>query len=81
MKGGSWSFDNYLLSLGSMPVGVSNQNIPLFTVDFWVQAYNLPIGFMNGMVGALEIISENFWSMIKPITQVFGGTRKGSRSV
>lgn len=34
VKGGPWSFDNYLLILGCMQVGVPIQNIPLNHVEF-----------------------------------------------
>lgn len=45
-KGGPWSFDNHLLILGHMQMGVPIHNIPLFHVEFWVQVHNLPVGFM-----------------------------------
>lgn len=53
MKGGPWTFDNHLLVLGRMQVGVPLEDIPLFHVEFWVQAHHLPVGFMNEAVGKL----------------------------
>lgn len=51
IKGGPWPFDNYLLVLGRMMIGVALQSIPLHHVDFWVRVHNLPIGFMTDVVG------------------------------
>lgn len=53
VKGGPWTFDNHLLVLGRMQVGVPLQNIPLYHVEFWVQVFNLPVGFMTELVGKL----------------------------
>lgn len=53
MKGGPWSFDNHLLVLGRMKLGVPLDQIPLFHTEFWVQAHNLPIGFMTVAMGKL----------------------------
>lgn len=53
MKGGPWTFDNHLLVLGRMQVGVPLHDIPLFHTEFWVQAHNLPVGFMTEAVGKL----------------------------
>lgn len=43
-------FDNYLLILGRMQVGVAIQRIPLHHVEIWVQAYNITVGFMTELV-------------------------------
>lgn len=51
VKGGPWSFDNHMLVLGRMQTGVLIQNIPLFHVEFWVQAHNIRVGFMFEVVG------------------------------
>lgn len=50
-KGGPWTFDNHLLVLGRMKVGVAIEDIPLHHVEFWVQAHHLPVGFMMEAVG------------------------------
>lgn len=50
--GGPWSFDNYLFVLLSRAqMGVAPATIPLFHVAFWIQAHNLPLGFMTTTVG------------------------------
>lgn len=51
LKGGPWTFDNHVLALGRMQMGVPIQAISLNHVDFWVQCHNLPIGFMSELVG------------------------------
>lgn len=37
---GPWTFDNQLLVLEKVWVGVQIYNIPLYYVDFWVQVHN-----------------------------------------
>lgn len=34
-----------------MQIGVPFHDIPLHHIDFWVQAYNLSVGFMTELVG------------------------------
>lgn len=51
LKGGPWTFDNHILALESMQMGVPLQAISLSHVDFWVQCHNLPVGFMSELVG------------------------------
>lgn len=53
LSGGPWSFDNHLLIIHKMKTGDIPMHVPLFFVDFWVQVYNLPIGFMSENVGRL----------------------------
>lgn len=52
VNGGPWNFDNHLLLLGRVQMGVTlSSSIPLFHVAFWVQDHNLPLGFMTIAVG------------------------------
>jgi hypothetical protein len=51
LQGGPWSFDNRMLIVGRVRLGVQIENIPLYHVDFWVQVHNLPAGFMVEKVG------------------------------
>lgn len=51
LGGGPWTFDNHILVLGRMRMGVPLQEIVLNHVDFWIQIHNLPIGFMSEFVG------------------------------
>jgi 14-3-3 protein epsilon len=51
LKGGPWTFDNHLLIMERVQLGVQIENIPLFHVDFWVQVHNLPAGLMLEKVG------------------------------
>lgn len=50
-KGGPCSYDNHLLILEKVQVGVQIENIPLTHVDFWVKIHNLPAGLMLEKVG------------------------------
>ncbi|WJX56046.1 hypothetical protein P8452_41743 [Trifolium repens] len=51
LQGGPWSFNNQMLILERVRLGVQIENIPLYHVDFWVQVHNLPTGFMTERVG------------------------------
>jgi len=48
---GPWSFDNHLLVIGVMETGMSPTQVPHYTVPFWIQVHNLPIGFMPETIG------------------------------
>lgn len=51
--GGPWSFDNHLLILHQLEDGEEPSHVPLLHVDFWVQIFDLPVGFMSEHVGRL----------------------------
>jgi 14-3-3 protein epsilon len=51
LQGGPWSFNNQMLIMERVRLGVQIENIPLYHVDFWVQVHNLPTGFMTERVG------------------------------
>jgi 14-3-3 protein epsilon len=51
LQGGPWNFDNHMLIMERVQVGVQIENIPLHHVDFWVQVHNLPVGLMAEKVG------------------------------
>ena len=44
---GPWSFDNHTLLVQRLKENEQPGQILLFNVDFWVQVYKLPIGFMS----------------------------------
>lgn len=51
LNGGPWSFDNFMLVLEKLPMGVAIQNIPLYHINFWIQAHNISVGLMTELVG------------------------------
>jgi hypothetical protein len=51
LTGGPWSFNNQMLIIERVQLGVKIENIPLYHVDFWVQVHNLPTGLMAEKVG------------------------------
>lgn len=51
MNNGPWSFDNALLVTNTIPVGVDPTKVALNTVEFWIQIYDLPSGYMSESVG------------------------------
>ncbi|MCI34941.1 DUF4283 domain protein, partial [Trifolium medium] len=51
LTGGPWTFDNHLIILERVQIGVQIENIPLNHVEFWVQVHNLPAGFILEKVG------------------------------
>jgi hypothetical protein len=73
LNGGPWSFDNNMLLLEQVQIGMQVEQIPLFHVNMWVQVHNLPMGLMkekNGIqlanyIGAFVEYDKNnnssFW--------------------
>jgi 14-3-3 protein epsilon len=52
LKNGPWTFDNQLLIMERVQIGVQIENIPLYHSDFWVQIHGLPTGLMKEAVGS-----------------------------
>lgn len=50
-NGGPWSFDNALLVLNGISPGEDPTKVPLVDIDFWIQIYDLPVGYMSEAVG------------------------------
>lgn len=40
-----------MLILGAIKNGENLINVPLFSIPFWIQIHNLPVGFMSQVVG------------------------------
>ncbi|XP_074327265.1 uncharacterized protein LOC141665185 [Apium graveolens] len=51
MNGGPWSFDNAMLLIEEIPEGEEPLKVPLWTLNMWIQIYDLPSGFMTEAVG------------------------------
>ncbi|PNY09838.1 hypothetical protein L195_g006396 [Trifolium pratense] len=51
LNGGPWVFDNNMLILEQVQLGMQIEHIPLFHVNMWVQVHNLPMGLMKEKVG------------------------------
>lgn len=47
LESGPWTFDQYILIIRKLGVDEQSQSVPLFHTSFWVQVYNLPIGFQS----------------------------------
>ena len=47
LESGSWTFDQHILLVKRLEEDEQPQNILLLTTSFWIQIYNLPIGFMS----------------------------------
>ncbi|KAH9717190.1 CCHC-type domain-containing protein [Citrus sinensis] len=47
LESGPWTFDQHILLVKRLEEDEQPQNIPLFSTSFWIQIYNLPIGFMS----------------------------------
>nr|DAD30367.1 TPA_asm: hypothetical protein HUJ06_009218 [Nelumbo nucifera] len=47
LEGGPWTYDNHVLLLHHLKPGEIPNQIPLFHVDYWVQVYDLLVGFMS----------------------------------
>ena len=44
---GPWTFDQYILIIKLLEENEQPQNVRLCFTSFWIQIYNLPIGFMS----------------------------------
>ncbi|XP_075486286.1 uncharacterized protein LOC142525885 [Primulina tabacum] len=51
LEGGPWSFDNHLLLLHKLKQGKIPTKVPLNLIPFWVQIYDLPVGYMSETIG------------------------------
>lgn len=51
MNNGPWSFDNATLVTSTIPTGGDPTKVPLNEVEFWIQIYDLPNGYMAESVG------------------------------
>jgi hypothetical protein len=51
LNGGPWTFDNNMLILEQVQLGMQIEWIPLFHVNMWVQIHDLPMGLMRESVG------------------------------
>jgi hypothetical protein len=51
LNGGPWSFDNNMLIMERVQLGMQLDNMLLNHADFWVQIHNLPTGLMKERVG------------------------------
>jgi hypothetical protein len=47
LKGGPWFYNKHMLILGSMAEASVPSQVPLYTVPFWVQVHNIPVGSMS----------------------------------
>ncbi|KAL9411935.1 hypothetical protein AB3S75_045523 [Citrus x aurantiifolia] len=44
---GPWTFDQHILLVHRLGAEEQPQNVPLFHTNFWIQIYNLPLGFQS----------------------------------
>ena len=51
LTGGPWTYDNHLLILHWIQPGEGPNQIPLNSIDVWVQVFDLPFGYMSKSVG------------------------------
>jgi hypothetical protein len=51
LNGGPWSFDNNMLILEQVQLGMQIEQIPLHHINMWVQVHNLPTGLMKEKFG------------------------------
>lgn len=51
ISNGPWSLDNATLVTNTIPVGGDPTKVPLNEVEFWIQIYDFPSGYMTESVG------------------------------
>ncbi|KAH9802749.1 reverse transcriptase domain-containing protein [Citrus sinensis] len=47
LDSGPWTFDQHILLVHRLGAKEQPQNVPLFHTNFWIQVYNLPLGFQS----------------------------------
>ncbi|KAH9763510.1 reverse transcriptase domain-containing protein [Citrus sinensis] len=47
LDSGPWTFDQHILLVHRLGAEEQPQNVPLFHTNFWIQVYNLPLGFQS----------------------------------
>lgn len=47
MDGNPWTFDQHLLITERISWGIQPNQVELYLVEFWVQVFDLPVGFMS----------------------------------
>ncbi|XP_019160040.1 PREDICTED: uncharacterized protein LOC109156644 [Ipomoea nil] len=50
LEGGPWAFQNHTLVCKQLPPGTTPTEIPLDTVELWVQCYDLPFGYTSDKI-------------------------------
>ncbi|KAH9750457.1 reverse transcriptase domain-containing protein [Citrus sinensis] len=50
LDSGPWTFDQHLLIMKRLSTDEQPQSVSLFHTSFWIQVYNLPIGFLTAKV-------------------------------
>ena len=50
LDSGPWTFDQHLLIMKRLGKDEQPQSVPLFHTSFWIQVYNLHIGFLTAKV-------------------------------
>lgn len=51
VNNGPWTFDSALLMVNTVQTGEDPTKVSLHEVDFWIQIYELPVGYMSELVG------------------------------
>lgn len=59
ISNGPWSFDNALLVTNTIPTRGDPTKVSLNAVEFWIQIYDLPSGYMSESVG--KQLGNFFW--------------------
>ena len=47
LDSGPWTFDQHILLVHRLGAEEQPQNVPLFHTNFWIQVYNMPLGFQS----------------------------------
>ena len=66
-ESGPWTFDQHILIVKQLDELKQPQNVPLYHTSFWIQVYNLPVGFLyekvlqniGNYIGEFQTSDEN----------------------
>lgn len=74
LESGPWTFDQHILIVRRLGEDEQPHNVPLFHTSFWVQVYNLPIGFQSEKV--LQSIGSYIISFLESYVNNLTGIRR-----
>lgn len=69
INGGPWTFEQHLLIFTKLESGMNPMQVDLYEVNFWIQVYDLPVGYMS------ERITWGNSYRLMPITSLVCGNR------
>lgn len=71
LESGLWTLNQHILLVHRLGADEQPQHVPLFHTTFWIQVYNLPIGFQSEKI--LQSIGNYIGAFLKSDENNFKG--------